>query len=96
MDLHSGVFGGTVHEVRGTVPVLLMDRSKIIANSFLDMVALQAMVDLVWMMNQLVDQEGTILVEGLMDSVAPVTPEEEAKYHSIGTPTATMLPLTCN
>jgi hypothetical protein len=43
------------------------------------------MVDLVWMMNQLVDQEGNILVEGLMDSVAPVTAEEEAKYHSIGT-----------
>lgn len=56
MDLHSGVFGGTVHE---------------------------AMVDLVWMMNQLVDEEGNILVEGLMDSVAPVTKEEEAKYHSI-------------
>jgi nonspecific dipeptidase len=42
------------------------------------------MVDLVWIMNKLVDEEGNILVEGIMDSVAPVTPEEEAKYHNIG------------
>jgi hypothetical protein len=42
------------------------------------------MVDLIWMMNQLVDEEGNILVEGLMDSVAPVTPEETAKYQDIG------------
>jgi hypothetical protein len=42
------------------------------------------MVDLVWMMNKLVDEEGNILVEGIMDSVAPVTAEEEAKYHNIG------------
>eukprot|EP00092_Neocalanus_flemingeri_P028304 GFUD01030735.1.p1 GENE.GFUD01030735.1~~GFUD01030735.1.p1 ORF type:complete len:480 (-),score=173.39 GFUD01030735.1:205-1644(-) len=56
MDLHSGVFGGTVNE---------------------------GMVDLIWMMNQLVDEDGNILVEGLMDSVAPLTPEEEAKYVNI-------------
>jgi len=56
MDLHSGVFGGTVNE---------------------------GMTDLVWMMNQLVDEKGNILVEGLMDSVAPVTKEEEAKYVDI-------------
>jgi len=55
-DLHSGVFGGTVHE---------------------------GMVDLVWMMNQLVDKDGNILVEGLMDTVAPVTEEEKATYDSI-------------
>jgi len=55
-DLHSGVFGGTVHE---------------------------AMVDLIWMMNQLVDGDGNILVTGLMDSVAPLTAEEEAKYENI-------------
>ena len=41
------------------------------------------MVDLIWMMNQLVDEDGKILVEGLMDSVAPLTPEEEAKYVNI-------------
>jgi len=48
MDLHSGVFGGTVNE---------------------------GMVDLIWMMNQLVSEDGTILVEGLMDTVAPLTKE---------------------
>ena len=56
MDLHSGVFGGTVNE---------------------------GMADLIWMMNQLVAEDGTILVEGLMDSVAPLTKEEEAKYVNI-------------
>lgn len=55
-DLHSGVFGGTVHE---------------------------GMVDLVGMMNQLVDKDGNILVEGIMDTVAPVTEEEKATYDSI-------------
>eukprot|EP00092_Neocalanus_flemingeri_P021200 GFUD01022974.1.p1 GENE.GFUD01022974.1~~GFUD01022974.1.p1 ORF type:complete len:479 (+),score=174.92 GFUD01022974.1:58-1494(+) len=43
----------------------------------------EGMTDLIWMMNQLVDEDGNILVEGLMDSVAPLTPEEEAKYVNI-------------
>jgi len=43
----------------------------------------EGMVDLIWMMNQLVDEDGNILVEGLMDSVAPLTPEETAKYKNI-------------
>ena len=43
----------------------------------------EAMVDLVWMMNQLVDEDGNILVEGLMDSVAPLTKAEEEKYVNI-------------
>ena len=43
----------------------------------------EAMGDLIWMMNQLLDQDGKILVEGLMDSVAPLTKEEEAKYVNI-------------
>jgi len=55
-DLHSGVFGGTVHE---------------------------GMADMMWMMNQLVDGEGNILVEGIMDTVAPVTEEEKATYANI-------------
>ena len=46
-DLHSGVFGGTVHE---------------------------GMADLMYMMNTLVDKDGKILVEGIQDEVAPVTP----------------------
>ena len=46
-DLHSGVFGGSVHE---------------------------GMADLIYMMNTLLDKDGKILVDGLMDEVAPVTP----------------------
>jgi len=55
-DLHSGVFGGTVHE---------------------------GMADLIAMMNTLLDKDGKILVENLMDQVAPVTSEEEEKYKNI-------------
>ena len=35
------------------------------------------------MMNTLVDKDGTILVEGLMDTVAPVTEEELKTYEAI-------------
>jgi len=43
----------------------------------------EALVDLIWMLNQLINDDGTILVEGLMDTVAPLTKEEEAKYTNI-------------
>ncbi|XP_037777790.1 LOW QUALITY PROTEIN: cytosolic non-specific dipeptidase-like [Penaeus monodon] len=55
-DLHSGVFGGTVHE---------------------------AMADLIYLMNTLLDSKGNILVPGIMNEVVPVTPEEEALYKDI-------------
>ena len=55
-DLHSGVFGGTVHE---------------------------GMADLMYMMNTLLDKDGTILVDNLMDDVKPVTPEETDSYKTI-------------
>ncbi|XP_027225004.1 cytosolic non-specific dipeptidase isoform X3 [Penaeus vannamei] len=55
-DLHSGVFGGTVHE---------------------------GMADLIYLMNTLLDSKGNILVPGIMNEVAPVTPEEEALYKDI-------------
>ncbi|XP_064080143.1 cytosolic non-specific dipeptidase-like isoform X1 [Macrobrachium nipponense] len=55
-DLHSGVFGGTVHE---------------------------AMADLIYLMNTLLDNKGNILIPGIMDEVVPVTSEEEALYRDI-------------
>ncbi|KFM80630.1 Cytosolic non-specific dipeptidase, partial [Stegodyphus mimosarum] len=55
-DLHSGVFGGTVHE---------------------------AVADVIALMNSLIDPRGNILIPGIMDDVAPVTPEEEKLYESI-------------
>ena len=55
-DLHSGVFGGTVHE---------------------------AMADLIAMMNTLIDEKGKILVDGIMNSVTPLTTEEEKLYQQI-------------
>ncbi|KAI9560884.1 hypothetical protein GHT06_011838 [Daphnia sinensis] len=55
-DLHSGVFGGSVHE---------------------------AMADLIYMMNTLVNNKGEILVPGIMDDVVPVTDEELATYTTI-------------
>ena len=41
------------------------------------------MADLVYMMNTLLDKDGNILVEGLMDPVAKVTDEELASYDDI-------------
>lgn len=52
-DLHSGVFGGTVHE---------------------------PMTDLVKLMATLVGCDGTILIPGINESVAPVTKEELEIY----------------
>jgi nonspecific dipeptidase len=43
----------------------------------------EALTDLVRLMATLVDSSGKILVEGVMDDVKPVTPEEEALYESI-------------
>ena len=43
----------------------------------------EAMTDLVQLMASLVDSSGRILVPGIMDDVAPVTPEEEALYDGI-------------
>jgi hypothetical protein len=37
------------------------------------------MADLIAMMDTLIDKDGKILVEGLMDTVAPVTKEELTK-----------------
>ncbi|XP_015923394.1 cytosolic non-specific dipeptidase [Parasteatoda tepidariorum] len=55
-DLHSGVFGGAVHE---------------------------AMNDLIALMGSLTDARGNILISGIMDDVAQVTPEEEKLYQNI-------------
>jgi len=43
----------------------------------------EGMNDLIWMMGQLLDAKGNILVEGLMDTVAPLTEQEKAKYENI-------------
>lgn len=52
-DLHSGVFGGVVHE---------------------------PMTDLIKIMATLVSTDGKILIPGIYDDVAPVTPEEMETY----------------
>mmetsp|Transcript_16160 Transcript_16160/g.34929 ORF Transcript_16160/g.34929 Transcript_16160/m.34929 type:complete len:519 (+) Transcript_16160:99-1655(+) len=43
----------------------------------------ESMTDLVRLMASLVDSSGKILVPGIMDDVAPVTPEEETLYEGI-------------
>ena len=55
-DLHSGVFGGTVHE---------------------------AMPDLIYLLNTLVDVNGKILIDGIYDNVPKVTPEELKLFEDI-------------
>lgn len=55
-DLHSGVFGGCVHE---------------------------PMTDLFALFSKLVTPEGEILIPGIKDHVAPLTPEEKKRYDVI-------------
>lgn len=55
-DLHSGTFGGTVHE---------------------------AMADLIYLMNSLVDVNGRILVDGIYDNVTELTEMELSSYNDI-------------
>lgn len=55
-DLHSGSYGGAVHE---------------------------AMADLIYILNTLVDKEAKILIPGLYDDVAPMTCMEMSKYEKI-------------
>lgn len=55
-DLHSGTFGGTVHE---------------------------AMADLIYLMDTLVDVNGRILIKGIYENVAEVTETELQAYRAI-------------
>ena len=55
-DLHSGVFGGTVHE---------------------------PMTDLIYLMNSLVKPDGTILIPGINDQVAPLESKESQLYKDL-------------
>ncbi|XP_053324330.1 beta-Ala-His dipeptidase-like isoform X2 [Spea bombifrons] len=55
-DLHSGTFGGIIHE---------------------------AMRDLVYLLANLVDSSGHILIPGIYDDVAPLTEEEKRLYENI-------------
>ncbi|SCV72243.1 BQ2448_4937 [Microbotryum intermedium] len=55
-DLHSGVFGGMVHE---------------------------PMTDLFAVFSKLVTPQGEILIPGIADKVAPLTPEEKKRYEVI-------------
>ena len=55
-DLHSGVFGGTVHE---------------------------AMSDLIYMLNTLLDGDGNILIEGIHKDVAAVSEDEKSMYDGL-------------
>lgn len=40
----------------------------------------EAMADLVYLLNTLVDKDGKILIENINREVAPLQPEEEALY----------------
>ncbi|KZW00369.1 CNDP dipeptidase [Exidia glandulosa HHB12029] len=55
-DLHSGVFGGTVHE---------------------------PMTDLITLMSKLVTPDAKILIPGVYELVAPLTPQEKALYDAL-------------
>lgn len=43
----------------------------------------EAMPDLIYLMNNLVDKDGNILIPGILNDVAPLTPAEEKLYKDI-------------
>jgi Cys-Gly metallodipeptidase DUG1 len=66
-DLHSGVFGNTVHEVRlHRISVLPTVRNQLA----------KPMTDLILLLGKLVTPAGEILIPGLSELVAPLTDEE--------------------
>lgn len=73
-DLHSGVFGGMVHE---PMTDLFSVFSKFVLRDPTLGRSLLTLVD------RLVTPDGKILVPGLMDNVAPLTDEEKARYDAI-------------
>lgn len=68
-DLHSGLFGNTVHEVSAfSLGILGAPADEMC----------QPMTDLVLLMGRLVKPNGEILVPGLNELVAPLTDEEKS------------------
>ena len=51
--------------------------------TFLNVFSPESMVDLVYLLNELVDSSGKILVPGVYDSVKPLTDEEKKLYEQI-------------
>jgi nonspecific dipeptidase len=43
----------------------------------------EALPDLIWLLDQLVDSTGTIQIPGMLDDVCPLLPEEEQIYKNI-------------
>lgn len=41
------------------------------------------MSDLVWIMSQLTDVDGNIMIKGIMDLVVPITDEEKKLYETL-------------
>lgn len=75
-DLHSGVFGGTIHEPM--TDLILLSRS----NTCL-FVRLHDCIADVDPVSKLVSPEGKILVPGVNDLIAPVTEDERKKFEAI-------------
>ncbi|VDM74904.1 unnamed protein product [Strongylus vulgaris] len=72
-DLHSGSYGGSV----------LKDYFILFVYRTISFIRPEAMTDLVWVMSQLLEQDGTIKVPGIYDTVAPLTDEEKSLYSKI-------------
>lgn len=77
-DLHSGVFGGTVHEPMTDLVAL----SKYIY-IYICLTDKQKELTSVYLVSRLVTPDGQILVSGVKDLIAPVTDDERAKFEAI-------------
>ncbi|KAK4704732.1 hypothetical protein P7C70_g1471, partial [Phenoliferia sp. Uapishka_3] len=78
VDLHSGVFGGTVHGQPCSHPQL--SRLTVLTAW---LIFSEPMTDLFAVFSKLVTPQGEILVPGIADKVAPLTAEEKARYDVI-------------
>lgn len=79
-DLHSGVFGGTVHEPMTDLVAL---SKYIYIYIYICLTDKQKELTSVYLVSRLVTPDGQILVSGVKDLIAPVTDDERAKFEAI-------------
>jgi hypothetical protein len=65
------------------IPQNIAENKVVIGLVFFSLDSHEAMTDLFYLMNNLVDQHGKILIPGIYDDVLPVTDEERALYKDI-------------
>lgn len=89
-DLHSGVFGGSVHEAMTDLITLMGDSNDWFTSHKTNSLKkiFGPLYTFTWLLlvppsGSLVDKRGKIMIPGMYDSVAPLTDEEQNLYQKI-------------